>query len=110
MEGATRYVRQRTTLAFGTGGTSSPLMTIRASYGSVGGGSDRGLERFVIGGFQSPLIDPLYDARRVEAPAYPAGSASTAAQVPISSISRSGATVWSCANAWGAFRRWAPRT
>jgi Tol biopolymer transport system component len=76
MEGATRYVRQRTTLAFGTGGTSSPLMTIRASYGSVGGGSDRGLERFVIGGFQSPLIDPLYDARRVEAPAYPAGSAS----------------------------------
>ena len=31
--------------------------------------------RFVIGGFSSPLIDPMYDARRVDAPAYPVGSA-----------------------------------
>jgi hypothetical protein len=30
----------------------------------------------VIGGFASPLLDPTYDARRVDAPAYPVGSAS----------------------------------
>ncbi len=74
-DGVTRYLRQRTTIAFGTASTLMPLATIRASYGSVGGGGDREQERFVIGGFQSPLIDPLYDGRRVDAPAYPVGSA-----------------------------------
>ncbi|MDQ2665802.1 MAG: hypothetical protein M3Z05_07310 [Gemmatimonadota bacterium] len=73
-DGVTRYLRQRTTVAFGTASTLAPLATIRASYGSVGGGGDRDQERFVIGGFPSPLIDPLYDGRRVDAPAYPVGS------------------------------------
>jgi hypothetical protein len=40
----------------------------------VGGGGGASRERFVVGGFRSPLIDPLYDARRIEAPAYPSGS------------------------------------
>ena len=75
MDGGTHYLRQRTTLGFGTGGTVGPLAMLRASYGSVGGGGDQALERFVIGGFPSPLIDPLYDGRRVDAPAYPLGSA-----------------------------------
>ncbi|MDB4884097.1 MAG: hypothetical protein JWL95_2863, partial [Gemmatimonadetes bacterium] len=30
----------------------------------------------VVGGFRSPLVEPLFDARRVDAPAYPLGSAS----------------------------------
>ena len=76
IDGDVRYVRQRTTVGFGAGGYLQPLTSIRASYGSLGGGGDQSLERFVIGGFQSPLIDPLYDGRRVDAPAYPAGSAS----------------------------------
>jgi hypothetical protein len=75
-DGSTHYVRQRTTLGFAAGGTSQPLTSVRASYGSVGGSGDRGLERFAIGGFQSPLVDPLYDGRRVDAPAYPVGSGS----------------------------------
>jgi Tol biopolymer transport system component len=75
LDGGVHYLRQRTTLGFGAGGTLRPLTTLRVSYGSLGGGGDRELERFVIGGFQSPLIDPLYDGRRVDAPAYPLGSA-----------------------------------
>ena len=75
IDGSTHYLRQRTTLGFATGATNQPLATVRASYGSVGGGGDQALERFVIGGFPSPLIDPLYDGRRVDAPAYPVGAA-----------------------------------
>ena len=74
-DGVTHYLRQRTTISFGTASTLGSLATARASYGSVGGGGDRAQERFVIGGFQSPLLDPLYDGRRVDAPAYPVGSA-----------------------------------
>ncbi len=74
-DGVTHYLRQRTTVGFGTASTLGSLATVRLSYGSVGGGGDREQERFVIGGFQSPLIDPLYDGRRVDAPAYPVGSA-----------------------------------
>jgi hypothetical protein len=72
-EGA--YVRQRFALTFGTGSGTRPLTTVRAAYGAVGGGMGADAEQFVIGGFDSPLIDSLYDARRVEAPAYPLGSA-----------------------------------
>ena len=67
------YLRQRSALYFGTGANSRPLATARLSYGTVGGGGSL-RERYVIGGFASPLIDPMYDARRVDAPAYPVGS------------------------------------
>ncbi|MEO5818849.1 MAG: hypothetical protein ABIT20_26505 [Gemmatimonadaceae bacterium] len=71
--GGDGYLRQRAALLFGVGAGSRPLTTLRLSYGTVGGsGAPR--ERFVIGGFASPLIDPMYDARRVDAPAYPVGS------------------------------------
>jgi Tol biopolymer transport system component len=69
-----RYARQRSSLLFGTARTDRPLFTTRLAYGTVGGGGGASRERFVVGGFRSPLIDPLYDARRIEAPAYPAGS------------------------------------
>jgi Tol biopolymer transport system component len=69
-----RYLRQRSTLFFGTGSGSNPLATVRLSYGTVGGAGGEH-EQFVIGGFPSPLLDPQYDARRVDAPAYPAASA-----------------------------------
>ena len=69
------YVRQRFALTFGTGTGTRPLTTIRAAYGAVGGGAGADAEQFVIGGFDSPLIDSLYDARRVSAPVYPLGSA-----------------------------------
>ena len=41
----------------------------------MGGGGGAARERFAVGGFRSPLIDPMFDARRIEAPAYPVGSA-----------------------------------
>jgi Tol biopolymer transport system component len=71
------YHRQRSAFFFGVGSGSRPLTTVRLAYGTVGGigGSDR--ERFVIGGFASPLIDPLLDGRRVDAPAYPVGSSTS---------------------------------
>lgn len=69
------YLRQRGTLLFGTASGTRPLVTMQLSYGSVGGGGGSASERFVIGGIDSPLLDPLYDARRVEAPAYPLASA-----------------------------------
>ena len=69
------YLRQRSVLYFGTGGNSRSLASARVAYGTVGGGGGSLRERFVIGGFASPLIDPMYDARRVDAPAYPVGSA-----------------------------------
>lgn len=68
------YVRQRLALHIGTGRGTRPLTTVRLSYGSVGGGDGSVAERFVVGGFDSPLIDSLYDMRRVEAPAYPLAS------------------------------------
>jgi hypothetical protein len=70
-----RYARQRSALTIGVGAGARALTTGEVQYGSLTGlGSGR--EEFVIGGFDSPLIDPLYDARRVEAPAYPLASAS----------------------------------
>lgn len=72
-EGA--YLRQRATLSFGTGRGRRGLTLLRVGYGSVGGGDGSGGERFVVGGFASPLVDSLYDTRRVQAPAYPLGSA-----------------------------------
>jgi hypothetical protein len=69
-----RYSRQRSAFTFGVGSGANPLTTGELAYGSLSGpGSDR--EQFVIGGFDSPLIEPLYDARRVAAPAYPLASA-----------------------------------
>jgi hypothetical protein len=75
-EGA--YLRQRAAFGFGTAAGDRPLTTVRLAYGTIGGGPGAGRERFVIGGFASPLIDSLFDARRVDAPAYPLGSASGA--------------------------------
>ena len=69
------YVRQRSALGFGTGTGTRGLSALRLGYGSVGGGEGSVAERFVVGGIDSPLLDSLYDARRVEAPAYPLGSA-----------------------------------
>ena len=70
-----RYARQRGSLLFGTARTDRSLFTTRLAYGTVGGGQGAARERYVVGGFRSPLIDPAYDARRVDAPAYPVGSA-----------------------------------
>jgi hypothetical protein len=70
-----RYLRQRAGLLFGTGTGDAPLSTLRAGYGSVGGGEGSARESYVLGGGDSPLMDPLFDARRVDAPAYPVGSA-----------------------------------
>jgi Tol biopolymer transport system component len=69
-----RYARQQSSLLFGTARTDRSLFTTQLAYGTVGGGDGAGRERYVVGGFRSPLIDPLYDARRIEAPAYPVGS------------------------------------
>jgi hypothetical protein len=70
-----RYARQRSALLFGTARGDRPLLTARLAYGTVGMGDGAGRERYVVGGFRSPLVDPMFDARRVEAPAYPIGSA-----------------------------------
>ena len=70
-----RYARQRSALMFGTARVDRSLVTARLAYGTVGQGDGAARERFVVGGFRSPLIDPTYDARRVEAPAYPVASA-----------------------------------
>jgi hypothetical protein len=72
---AGRYARQRSNLVFGTGRVDRSLVTLRLAYGTVGEGGGTERERYVVGGFRSPLVDPLYDARRVEAPAYPLASA-----------------------------------
>ena len=69
------YLRQRSELRLGTAPGTHPLTTIRLAYGTVGGGDGSARETFALGGFASPLIDPLLDARRVDAPAYPTGSA-----------------------------------
>jgi hypothetical protein len=70
-----QYARQRSSLLFGTARTDRSLFTTRLAYGTVGGGRGAARERYVVGGFRSPLIDPAYDGRRIDAPAYPAGSA-----------------------------------
>lgn len=70
------YLRQRASFLFGVSGHATPLTTLRLGYGTVGGGEGSVRERYVIGGFASPLIEPILDARRVDAPAYPLGSAS----------------------------------
>jgi hypothetical protein len=75
--GGGSYWRQRSTFFFGTGAGSRPLTTARVSFGTVGGGVGSEHERYAIGGFASPLIDPLLDARRVDAPAYPVGSSTS---------------------------------
>lgn len=69
------YVRQRAGLTFGTATGPRGLTAVSVAYGSVGGGQGSVGERFVVGGLPSPLMDSLYDARRVNAPAYPLGSA-----------------------------------
>ena len=70
-----RYVRQRSSLTVGSAGRSAGFSTVQLGYGSVGGGNGSAGEAFVFGGLDSPLMDPLFDARRVSAPAYPLGSA-----------------------------------
>ena len=72
---AGRYARQRSALLFGTARADRSLVTARLAYGTVGQGDASARERYVVGGFRSPLLDPTYDARRVEAPAYPLASA-----------------------------------
>jgi hypothetical protein len=69
-----RYARQRGALLFGTARADRSLLTMRLAYGTAGGGAGSARERYVVGGFRSPLVEPVYDARRVEAPAYPIGS------------------------------------
>jgi hypothetical protein len=73
-----RYGRQRSSLTFGTARGFRSLVTTRLSYGTVGIGNGSVREQFAVGGFRSPLVDPMFDARRVEAPAYPVGSAAGA--------------------------------
>jgi hypothetical protein len=73
--GSERYARQRSSLLFGTASGDHPLFTARLAYGTVGAGEGSDRERYAVGGFHSALIEPLFDARRVEAPAYPVGSA-----------------------------------
>jgi hypothetical protein len=68
------YLRQRSALQIGFGRATRALTTLDMSFGSVGGGEGGTAEQFVIGSVNSPLIDSLYDMRRVEAPAYPLGS------------------------------------
>ena len=69
------YLRQRGMFVFGVAAGAQPLTTLRVSFGNVSGrGATR--ERFVIGGIPSPLMDSLYDARRVSLPAYPLASMS----------------------------------
>lgn len=67
------YLRQRGMFSFGLAAAANPLTTLRVSFGNVSGrGAAR--ERFAIGGIPSPLMDSIYDARRVALPAYPLGS------------------------------------
>ncbi|MEP6990131.1 MAG: hypothetical protein ABJA80_04305 [bacterium] len=70
----TSYHRLRSAFFFGAGSGTGALTTLRLAYGSMGGADGSERERFAIGGFASPLIDPLFDSRRVDAPAYPVGS------------------------------------
>ena len=69
-----QYARQRSTLLFGTARGDRSLVTARLAYGTVDADLGAVHERYVVGGIRSPLIEPAFDARRVEAPAYPIGS------------------------------------
>jgi hypothetical protein len=69
-----RYARQRSSLLFGTARGDHSLLTARLAYGTVGGGEEAARESYAVGGFRSALIEPLFDARRVDSPAYPVGS------------------------------------
>ena len=71
------YYRQRSTIVFGTGGNTSPLNIASVSYGSLAGDEGAARQRFVMGGFTGPLLDPALDMRRVDAPAYPVASAAS---------------------------------
>jgi Tol biopolymer transport system component len=73
--GGSAYLRQRSALQLAFGRATNPLSTIDVAFGSIGGGDGAAAEQYVIGSIDSPLIDSLYDMRRVEAPAYPLGSA-----------------------------------
>jgi hypothetical protein len=67
------YLRNRGMFVLGLAAGTQPLTTLRVSFGNVSGrGALR--ERFAIGGVPSPLMDSLYDARRVALPAYPVAS------------------------------------
>ncbi|MEO7455266.1 MAG: hypothetical protein ABIY52_03340 [Gemmatimonadaceae bacterium] len=70
------YLRQRASVFFGVAGNRTAFTTLRFSYGTVGGSAGANRELFAIGGIASPLLEPELDARRVDAPAYPLGSAS----------------------------------
>lgn len=69
------YLRHRGMFVFALGSGSEPLTTFRLSFGNVSG-RGAGVERFELGGLPSPLMDSLYDARRVSLPAYPIASLS----------------------------------
>jgi hypothetical protein len=73
-----RYARQRSSLLFGTARGFRSLATARFAYGTIGMGDGKERESYVVGGFRSALVEPLFDARRVDAPAYPLGSATGA--------------------------------
>jgi len=67
------YLRQRGMFVFGLAAGGQPLTTFHVSFGNVSGrGAPR--ESFALGGIPSPLMDSLYDARRVSIPAYPLAS------------------------------------
>ncbi len=72
--GGGAYLRQRSAVFFGVGAHAQPLTTIQLAYGTVGGGDGALREAYVIGGLPSPLLEPVLDGRRVDAPAYPLGS------------------------------------
>ena len=69
------YLRHRGMFVFATGSGTQPLATFRLSFGNVSG-RGASLERFVLGGLPSPLMDSLFDVRRVSLPAYPIASLS----------------------------------
>lgn len=69
------YFRHRSSFLFGTSAGPRPLTTFRVSYGTVGGSDGALRERFAVGGMASSLMESSFDARRVDAPAYPLGSA-----------------------------------
>jgi hypothetical protein len=69
------YLRQRGMFTFGLAANAQPLTTLQVSFGNISGrGATR--EQYVLGGIPSPLMDSLYDARRVALPAYPLASMS----------------------------------
>ncbi len=88
-----QYGRHRGALEIGVGRAASPLTTFTAAYGRIEAGTPAEREDYVVGGFASPLVDPMLDARRVSAPAYPLGTTtgptfnSYRIEVPLSPVS-----------------------